>query len=137
MSESVWDQQCSDEHLHQISKLFADWKAVAPELGLTETDEVDIVGYPPSSVPVQRTKMMRIWSQRKGEKATYRKLEDTFTKCGRQDVVALIKKLVSQASNASLGESESSLCSSSHSSSGSSSGKQLSSQAGMSFTCIH
>ena len=126
MSESVvWDQQCSNEHLHQISQSIAEWREVAPDLGLTATDEVDITGYAPSSVPVQRTKMMRTWSQRKGEKATYRNLKETFTNCGRQDLVAVIKEFVSQrASSESESRSESS-------------GKQLSSQAWMISTCIH
>ena len=101
MSEPVWDQQCSDEHLHQISQSIPEWKEVAPELGLTATDEANITGYAPSSVPAQRTRMMRTWSQRKGEEATYRNLHDTFTKCDRKDVTIVIKKLVSEASSAS------------------------------------
>ena len=91
---SLWNKLCSDEHLHQISQLIAEWKEVAPALGLTQPDEVDITGYA-LSVPVQRLHMLRIWRQRNGTAATYQRLADAFRNCARQDLVDKISKLVS------------------------------------------
>ena len=92
---SLWNKLCSDEHLHQISLLIAEWKEVAPALGLTQQDEADITGYAPLSVPVQRLHMLRMWRQRNGIAATYQRLADAFRNCARQDLVDKINELVS------------------------------------------
>ena len=92
---SLWNKLCSDEHLHQISQLIAEWREVAPALGLTQPDEVEITGYAPLSVPVQRLHMLRMWRQKNGTAATYRKLADAFRNCARQDLVDKIRELVS------------------------------------------
>ena len=94
---ALWNNSCSDEHLHQISQLIAEWKEVAPALGLTQPDEADITGYAPFSVPAQRLHMLRMWRQKNGTAATYRRLADVFKNCARQDLVDKISELVSAA----------------------------------------
>lgn len=87
-------KECSEEHLYQISQLIAEWKEVAPALGLTQQDEVDILGYAPSSVPTQRLHMLRMWRQKNGTAATYQRLADAFRICARQDLVDKISELL-------------------------------------------
>ena len=90
---SPWDEQCSDQHLYRISQLIAEWREIAPALGLTETDEENIVGKAPFSVPAQRIAMLRMWKRKNGAASTYRKLADVFSKCDRQNLVDKIGKL--------------------------------------------
>ena len=88
---------CSDEHLHQISLLIAEWRDFAPALGLTQPDEAEISGRAPLSVPAQRLHMLRLWKQKNGTAATYQRLADAFRNCVRQDLVDKISELVSAA----------------------------------------
>ena len=90
---SPWDGQCSDQHLYQISQHIAEWREIAPALGLTETDEENIVGQAPFSVPAQRIAMLRMWKRKNGAASTYRKLADVLSKCDRQNLVDEIGKL--------------------------------------------
>lgn len=85
--EQWWNEPCSYDDLCKISRSVADWKAVAPFLGLTMADQEGIIGYAPFSVEVQRTNMLRRWKERFGTGATYRKLADAFKMCERQDLV--------------------------------------------------
>ena len=52
---------CLDSDLVEISQLIHDWREIAPVLGLTQTDEENIIGYSPNSVPVQRRTMLTTW----------------------------------------------------------------------------
>ena len=97
---SLW-KECSDEHLHQISQLIAEWKEVAPALGLSQQDEADITGHAPLSVPVQRLHMLRMWRQKNGTAATYQRLADAFRNCARQDLVDKISELILPSSESS------------------------------------
>ena len=56
------DLPCLDSDLVEISQLIHDWREIAPVLGLTQTDEENIIGYPPNSVPVQRRTMLTTWT---------------------------------------------------------------------------
>ena len=91
---SPWDEQCSDQHLSKISQHIAEWREIAPALGLTQTDVENIVGQAPFSVPAQRISMLWIWKQKNGAASTYRKLAEVFSECDRQDLVDEIGKLV-------------------------------------------
>ena len=93
-SSSLWDQPCSDAHLAQISQWIADWREVAPFLGLTDVDERTILGYAPDSVPVQRMRMLRTWRQKQGTMATYTSLADAFRLCNKQALVDCLSELL-------------------------------------------
>ena len=95
---SPWDEQCSDQHLYQISQLTAEWREIAPALGLTETDEENIVGQAPFSIPAQRMAMLRMWKRKNGAASTYRKLADVLSMCDRRNLVDEIGKLVRSTS---------------------------------------
>ena len=79
-----WYNPCSDEHLADISLLIADWRAVSPFLGLTEAEEIAILEST-HSVPARKMAMLRKWKQKRGEKATYKRLCRVFRKCGLCD----------------------------------------------------
>ena len=99
---SPWDEQCSDQHLYQISQHIAEWREIAPALGLTQTDVENIVGQAPFSVPAQRISMLWIWKQKNGAASTYRKLADVLSMCDRQDTIVELDKLVRSTSCTSV-----------------------------------
>ena len=86
VQSDVWNLPCSDNHLVLLSKLIDKWIEMAPYLSLTSTDEVDIVTRYPHSAPCQRIEMLRIWSQKNGPGATYKKLAGIFQDCDRKDL---------------------------------------------------
>ena len=95
---SLWDQPCGSElhhrdHLHYISLFIAEWRDIAPALGLTEVEENTIMR-DANTQPAQRLAMLRRWRQKHGELATYRSLADAFTRCDRQDLVDIVTDLV-------------------------------------------
>ena len=97
------ERQCLDSDLVELSQLIHDWREIAPVLGLTQTDELNILGSAPNSVPAQRTTMLRTWSQRHGQVATYYRLADAFWRCGRVDLVERVSQLANQRTP-SIGE---------------------------------
>ena len=101
VQSDVWNLPCSDNHLVQLSELIADWREMAPYLGLTRTDEEDIFTCYPRSAPRQRIEMLRKWSQKNGPHATYNKLALVFQNCGRKDLFSKINELVISASSTS------------------------------------
>ena len=103
-----WNQPCSEEHLAKIAMLVADWRAVSPFLGLTEADEIAILGSNPHSVPAQKIAMLRRWKQKRGAKATYKRLCRIFRDCGLRDLEEKITELlVAERSSSSDEEGES------------------------------
>ena len=97
-------EQCSEEHLAEISTLISDWRAVSPFLGLTEAEEIAMLGSDPHSVPAQKIAMLRKWKQKRGAKATYERLCRAFTKCERADLVEKVKQLLTEPSSGSSDE---------------------------------
>ena len=98
------ERQCLDSDLVELSQLIHDWREIAPVLGLTQTDELNILGNAPNSVPAQRTTMLRTWSQRHGQAATYYRLADAFWRCGRVDLVERVRQLANLYQRTSIGE---------------------------------
>ena len=94
----VWNLPCSDNHLVLLSELIVDWKEMGPYLSLTRTDEEDIFTCYPRSAQCQRIEMLRIWSQKNGQHATYKKLAVIFQNCNREDLFSKISELVTSAS---------------------------------------
>ena len=68
---------------------------MAPALGLTRLDEMEYA--PPHSLPAQRVEMLRTWKHKLGTAATYSRLADAFSVCGKQDLVDAITMLVNTA----------------------------------------
>ena len=96
-----WNQPCTERHLAVISNAIADWRAVSPHLGLTEAEETAILGSNPHSVPAQRIAMLRKWKQKRGTKATYKRLCRAFDSCERADLVDKVKQLLAENNSSS------------------------------------
>ena len=102
ISTGLLNQKCSNDHLIHISKLIAQWRDIAPSLGLTPADEQDIIGDAPQSIQRQRIGMLYKWSVKEGDNATYQKLAEIFKQCERQDIVDEIKRLVTGGTGESI-----------------------------------
>ena len=98
------NQTCSEEHLAKIAMLIADWRAVSPFLGLTEAEEIAILGASLHSVPAQKIAMLRKWKLKRGAKATYKRLCRIFRDCGLRDLEEKVTKLVVAESSSSSDE---------------------------------
>ena len=95
MAASSWDQPCAEEHLALISMSITDWRALSPFLGLTEAEEMDILGANPHSVLAQKIAMLRKWKQKKGIRgATYNQLCRVFRLCRLIDLEDEMKQIV-------------------------------------------
>ena len=88
----------------EIAASIADWHAVSPYLGLTEADESAILGSSPHSVPAQKIAMLRKWKQKRGAKATYKRLCRVFRKCGLNDLLEKTRELLVAESSSSSDE---------------------------------
>ena len=99
-----WNQRCSEAHLAVIADSISDWRAVSPFLGLMEAEESAILGSNPHSVPVQRIAMLRKWKQKRGTKATYKRLCRAFTIAKRTDLVDKVKQLLEECTSSSSDE---------------------------------
>ena len=87
-----------------IAMLITDWRAVSPFLGLTEAEEIAILGSNPHSVPAQKIAMLRKWKQKRGAKATYKRLCRVFTNCGSRDLEEKVAELLVAESSSSSDE---------------------------------
>ena len=95
-----WKQPCSEDLLAVISDAIADWRAVSPFLGLTESEEIAILEAT-HSVPARKIAMLRKWKQKHGVKATYKRLCQVFDGCKRADLVDKVKQLLAESNSSS------------------------------------
>ena len=89
---------CSEEHLAKIATWITDWRAVSPFLGLSEADEIAILEST-HSVPARKMAMLRKWKQKRGTKATYKRLCQALRDCGFCDLEAKIIELLTSSSS--------------------------------------
>ena len=101
---SRWNQPCSDVHLAEIAMLITDWRAVCPFLGITEAEEIAILGSSSHSVPAQKIAMLRKWKQKRGPKATYKRLCRVFRDYGLAYLEEKVSQLLLEESSSSLDE---------------------------------
>ena len=84
LSQDLLDQEVSEEHLKEVSRIIEDPEIVGPELGLTP-QEMTTVSSDARNKELQRTAMLTKWNQTHGYKATYEKLIKALLKCHRAD----------------------------------------------------
>ena len=101
------DQPCKDRYLTEIALSIKEWRSIAPYLRLTEVDEKEIRTRCPEELIAQNTAMLRKWREKRGKKATYRKLAEVFCKIGKLDLVEVLCKAVQGDSSSSESEAES------------------------------
>ena len=90
--EDWLDQICSDEHLLAIAEHLTDWKYLAHQLRLSETDIEEIEM--DRSITLQRLKVLQKWKQKFYFKATYRRLLEVFFTVKRSDYADLLGRLL-------------------------------------------
>ena len=84
LSQDLLDQEVSEEHLKEVSRIIEDPEIVGPELGLTPP-EMTTVSSNARSKELQRAAMLTKWKQTHAFKATYKKLIKALLKCHRAD----------------------------------------------------
>ena len=102
---ACWKQPCSDEHLAKIATWITDWRAVSPFLGLTEAEEITILEST-HSVPARKMAMLRKWKQKRGAKATYKRLCQAFSDCSFCDLEEKVIELLTKCSSSSSSDAE-------------------------------
>ena len=100
----IFEQKCSDEHLAELAVWIAEWKEISPLLGVTPAEEREILGSAPHSVRSQKMAMLRLWKQKKGSKATYKRLCRAFRKCGFFDLEEKVRELLTESSSSEESE---------------------------------
>ena len=67
------NSQCIDAHLAKLVNCFSEWQIhIAPELGLTMVDILDIETAWPRDPARQRMEMFKRWQEKMATQATYR-----------------------------------------------------------------
>ncbi len=99
------DQPCQDKHLCEVTRHVTDWPYLAPFLGISRAEMEEIRGKWPFSVPGQKIEFLRKWQEKRGRKATYRRLCKAFIKV---DDVTLAEKLCDILTGQDSSSSESS-----------------------------
>ena len=95
------NEVCSEQHLAEIALWIIEWKEVSPFLGLTQAEEIEIIGSAPHSVRSQKIAMLRLWKQKQGSKATYKRLCRGFRRCGKLDLEEKVIRLLAENSSSS------------------------------------
>ena len=96
LSPHQLDQEVSEEHLRDVSRIIADHEIVGAELGLTTADATAIVS-DARTQELQKMEMLKKWKQRFAWKATYRQLIEALLKCGRGDNAQNVCELLVQS----------------------------------------
>ncbi len=99
------DQPCQDKHLCEVTRHVTDWPYLAPFLGISTAEMEAIRGKWPFSIPGQKIEFLRKWQEKRGRKATYRRLCKAFIKLGE---VALAEKVCDVLTGQGSSTSESS-----------------------------
>ena len=84
------DHKCSDErHMNKLALEIHTWKAVAALLGLSKQDKENIEADNRTNAD-RKIAMLRRWSERYGDGATYLKLAETFEALKRRDLIVVL-----------------------------------------------
>ena len=96
--EDLLRQPVSKADRERIAERITQWQTIAPFLDLTEAEEEEIEGS--GRVPIQRRTMLKIWSNRFQENATYMKLIEIFWNQDRLDLAEVVCDVLRKQQNA-------------------------------------
>ena len=85
------DQPCTDKHLNELALSVTEWHSIAPFLGV---DQEAIQVRNPHDVKAQKMAMLRMWKERLGSTATYRRLAEVFWKVEKTILVEEVRSLL-------------------------------------------
>ncbi len=101
------DQPCQEEHLCEVARHITDWLILAPLLGISRAEDREIVGNWPRNTAKQKIEFLRKWQEKRGRKATYRRLCKTFIKVGELPLAEKVcDVLTGQGSSSSEGSED-------------------------------
>ena len=92
--KSCLDRTVSDIHIAQLAKIMTEWQELAPFLGLSQSEEENIVERYRGRLQLQKREALRKWKEKNGHKATYRKLIDIFCDQERVGLAGTLKGLL-------------------------------------------
>ena len=96
LSEYHLDEELSEDHLTEVSKIVDDHEAVGPGLGLTE-QEMAAINLDASTQERQKEVMLRHWKQKFSQGATYRVLIEAFLRCSGADRARKVCELLAKS----------------------------------------
>ena len=89
VSDRLLDSRVNDLHVAEIAHDLVDWESLAPYLGITESEEMEIKAEFVGRYNLQKRQALRTWRMKNGEKATYRNL---ISICCSQGLLLLAEK---------------------------------------------
>lgn len=84
----------SDYHITEISSLLTCWEDLAPFIGLTESEQVEITEDFVRRPDLQRRKALSLWKLKSGDDATYKSLIDIFCLQGQLMIAETIVRML-------------------------------------------
>ena len=88
------DVICSPAHIAKLSEHIVEWEKLAPYFGLTEAEQQEIRASHAHQYMVQKRKMLWMWVEKLGEKATYRELIKVLEVAGNYLLIFRVKELL-------------------------------------------
>ena len=88
------DLICSSAHIAKFSEHIVDWEELSPYFGLTEAEQQVIRASHAHQYKVQKRKMLWMWVEKLGEKATYRELIKVLEEAGKSLLISRVKELL-------------------------------------------
>ena len=93
-NSTALDVRCSSAHIAKLSEHIEDWEELAPYFGLTEAEQQEIRASHAHQYKVQKRKMLWMWVEKLGEKATYRELIKVLEVAGKSLLISRVKELL-------------------------------------------
>ena len=78
------DATCSPLHVTLIAEDIEDWEELAPYFGLTPAEEQTIRADHSHQYKLQKRKMLWMWVEKNGKKATYRRMKEIFSQAKKE-----------------------------------------------------
>ncbi len=98
------DQPCTDEHLCEVARHVTDWLILAPLLGISKAEEMEIMGNWPTNTAKQKIEFLRKWREKRGSSGTYRRLCETFYEAEQTTLVEKVGEILCTSHSFSSGE---------------------------------
>ena len=93
-NSTALDVICSSASIAKFSEHIVDWEELAPYFGLTEAEQQEIRASHAHQYKVQKRKMLWMWVEKLGEKATYRELIKVLDEAGKSLLIFRVHKLL-------------------------------------------
>ena len=94
LDSTALDVICSSARIAKFSEHIEDWEELAPYFGLTEAEQQEIRASHAHQYKVQKRKMLWMWVEKLGEKATYRELIKVLEEAGKSLLIFKVHKLL-------------------------------------------